>query len=83
MRLIRELSLLLNLVAGLIILTWAVYKGVAAIAPGLGSAVEFLGRAFFANSDVPLAVRMALPMLVLGIVLFFLSDGKRKPEAAD
>lgn len=83
MRLIRELSLLLNLIAGLIILTWAVYKGVASIAPGLGSAVEFVGRTFFANSEVPLPVRTALPMLALGIVLFFLSDGKRKREAAD
>lgn len=80
MRLIRELSLLLNIIAGLIIVVWGLYKLIAAIIPGLGNIVDFVGRNFFTNSAIPVPVRLAVPMLVLGIILFFLSGSQKKEK---
>ena len=81
MRLIRELSLLLNLLAGLIIVIWGLYKGIAFILPSFGNIIDTIGRFFFANSDIPVPVRLAVPMLVVGVILFLLSGKQGTKEA--
>ena len=78
MRLIRDLGLMLNILAGLIIVVWGIYKGIAFIMPAFGGALDSIGRFFFANSDIPVPVRLAVPMLVLGILLFISGNRGRK-----
>lgn len=80
MRSIKLLSLLLNLVAGLIIVVWGLYKGISAISPGIGDAISAAFRAFFSNEAIPVPVRLAVPMLIVGIPLFLFSN--RKPKGA-
>lgn len=76
---IKELSLLLNIIAGLIIVIWGLYKGIAFVLPAFGTAIESIGRFFFANTQIPIPVRLAVPMLVIGVILFLLS-GKREEK---
>lgn len=80
MRSMKLLSLMLNLVAALIIVVWGLYKGIAAVSPGIGEALSAAFRAFFSNDAIPIPVRLAVPMLVVGIPLFLFSN--RKPKAA-
>ena len=81
MRLIRELSLLLNLLAGLIIVIWGLYKGIGFILPAFGTAIDSIGKFFFVNSAIPVPVRLAVPMLVVGVILFLLSGKQGTKES--
>lgn len=82
---IRELSFILNILAGLIIVIWGLYKGIAFILPSFGNILDSIGRFFFANSDIPIPVRLAVPMLVVGIILFLLSgkEGVKETPSRD
>lgn len=82
---IRELSFILNILAGLIIVIWGLYKGIAFILPSFGNILDSIGRFFFANSDIPVPVRLAVPMLVVGIIMFLLSgkEGAKETPSRD
>ncbi len=75
-RLTRDLSLLVIVLAGVILIVWGLGAVLRPVWPGLGNFFDATAKAFFANPHISGWIKVAVPMLVLGLILFLVSNSK-------
>ncbi|MBI4287946.1 MAG: hypothetical protein HY671_05930 [Chloroflexi bacterium] len=75
-RLIRDLSLLVIILAGVILIVWGIGALLRPVLPGLGSFIDLFGKSFFGNPSISGWIKVSVPMLVLGLILFVIFNSQ-------
>lgn len=77
---LREAGFILLVVGAFILIIWGLYAVLSIFITGLDSIVAFFGRNFFANPQIPMPIRVSVPMVVLGLILLTITFLTRPSE---